>query len=128
LEHRWGHRVDVAIPVRLHALSRMREKSAQLTNISISGGWIPIDIGVRRLSRIQVVFELPLLPTSPQTVNAYVARQSGEGIGLEWCEHAPQAVVRLMQALAQRHHTRPSRDVRGVDSDSADFDSYLTVP
>jgi hypothetical protein len=134
MEHRWGHRIEVVIPVRLHASSRLRGHSAQLANLSRSGGWIPLDVSVRRLSRIQVVFDLPLscsgprrVHASPPAVNAYVARHSGDGIGLEWCEHAPELVVRLLQDLAQRQHMRPAGDMRDVDRDPPGFHSCLTV-
>jgi hypothetical protein len=109
MEHRWGKRIDVDIPVRLHVSSRLREHSAHLANLSLSGGWTPISIGILRLSIIQVVFDLPLPPSSPRTVNAFVARQSQDGTGLEWCEHAPEVVVRLLQARARGHHIRIDR-------------------
>jgi len=100
MEHRWGKRIDVDIPVRLHVSSRLHEHSAHLANLSLSGAWTPIGIGIQRLSIIQVEFELPLLLSGPRTVNAFVARQSGDGTGLAWCEQAPEVVVRLLQARA----------------------------
>ena len=120
MEHRWGQRLNVAIPIRLCSSSDRRETAAQLANLSLSGAWIPIQLDVRPLAIIQVIFQRPGLPEdSPDTVEACVARQSHDGIGLEWCEYAPQVVVRLLQSAAQRHHALHPRDAWGVDARSA---------
>ncbi len=98
MEHRWGQRVDVAIPVRLCSASDPHETSARLANLSLSGGWIAVHLQVLPLSKILVVFEPPVLKGDRlESVEAYVARQSHDGIGLEWCEYAPRAVVQLLQ-------------------------------
>jgi hypothetical protein len=111
MEHRWGRRVPAAIPVRLRAADNLREHPAHLANVSLSGGWIPAKISVRPLSRIQVVFEVRVPRQGQQTVNAYVARHSQAGIGLEWCEHAPEVIVSLLRAL-----TLPDADLVSVHS------------
>lgn len=98
MEHRWGQRVDVAIPVRLCIASDPHETCARLANLSLSGGWVAVNLQLRPLSKIRVVLERPvLIGDHPEIVEAYVARQSQDGIGLEWCEYAPPAVVQLLQ-------------------------------
>jgi len=78
------------------------ERDALLTNLSASGGFTPARLGVRKFSRIQVVFDLPeLLGQSPQEVSAYVARESPAGTGLEWCEHSSLTIVRLLRFFSQ---------------------------
>ena len=107
MEHRWGRRIDVSLPVRLRAPTELRESSAHLANLSVSGGWIPGDIGVRQWCKIQVAFDLPVtMSPGPHSVNAFVARQSPEGIGLEWCEHAPRVVTQLLHVLTSRSRPR----------------------
>lgn len=102
MEHRWGRRIDAVIPIRLRPLVNLREHDAHLANLSVSGGFTPMRLNVRKFSRIQVVFDLPeLLGRAPQEVNAYVARQSAAGTGLEWCEHAPLAIVKLLRFFNQ---------------------------
>jgi hypothetical protein len=111
MEHRWGQRIEVAIPVRLYALAHPREHAACFANLSLSGSWIPANFGLRTLSRIRVVFDPSLLPlNSPNTVTAYVARQSHDGTALEWCEHSPDLIVRLLRAVAQREQAKIRRD------------------
>jgi hypothetical protein len=104
MEHRWGQRIDVAIPVRLRASAPVGENTAQLANLSLSGGWIAATVDVRRFSTIQVIFELPEPLSGPHSINAYVARQTPAGIGLEWCEHSPKLVVQLFHTLARGHY------------------------
>jgi hypothetical protein len=100
MEHRWSPRVDATVPVFLRALLSRHEHSGQLSNLSLSGAWISVSVGLHHFERIQLVFELAeLLGNSSQEVDAYVARRSAAGTGLEWCEHAPQAIVRLLSVL-----------------------------
>ena len=33
-------------------------------------------------------------------VPAYVARKSEDGVGVEWCEHAPKPVLELLRYIA----------------------------
>jgi hypothetical protein len=107
MEHRWGQRIEVAIPVRLYASTHLGENHAQLANLSLSGGWIAAKIDVRRFSTIHVSFEIPEPSMIGQhLVNAYIARQTGDGIGLEWCEHTPEVVVQLIRALVRHDPTR----------------------
>ncbi len=102
MEHRWGQRVDAVIAVRLRPLIDLCEHDAHLINLSVSGGFTPARLGVRKFSRIQVLFDLPdLLGQSPQEVNAYVARQSPAGTGLEWCEHSSLTIVKLLRFFSQ---------------------------
>ena len=39
-------------------------------------------------------------------VAAYVARKSKDGVGVEWCEHAPKPVLELLRYIAAH---RPER-------------------
>jgi hypothetical protein len=102
MEHRWGERVGVDIPVRL-TVRPFSVKTGRLTNLSLSGAFIKGGVDVRVLSRIQVVIEVPSrFKHATPIVSAYVARKFKEGIGVEWCEFAPQAVIDLIRSVSPR--------------------------
>jgi hypothetical protein len=97
MEHRWGQRMAVDIPIRL-SLPLLSAKRGRLTNVSLSGGFIALTRDVRVLSRVQIVLPGPQhRPQEAVSVAAYVARKSADGIGVEWCEFAPAAVVELIR-------------------------------
>ena len=108
MEHRWGERFPVDIAVRL-APRPYTLSAARLTDLSVSGGWIRTSLDLRRLARVQVALVLPQRFThATPIVNAFVVRRSREGIGVEWCEFAPRAVIEVLRAM-QLHRRRPSR-------------------
>ena len=113
MEHRWGERVGVDIPVRIsgHPFS---VRTGRLANLSVSGAFIKADLDLRLLSRIQVAIELPQRSKhEAPTVAAYVARKFKDGIGIEWCEFKPPAISRLLQSSTARHYRR-KRDGRAT--------------
>jgi hypothetical protein len=124
MEHRWGERVGVDIPVRITA-HPFAVKHGRLTNLSVSGASIKTDFDVRPLSRIQVVLELPHKARSEApTVPAYVARVGKSGIGIEWCEFSPPVVSEFLAALAHRRYTR----IRKPEPASAIAIARLSAP
>ena len=58
MEHRWGERVGVDIPVRITG-HPFTVRTGRLSNLSVSGAFIRADVDVRPLSRILVAIELP---------------------------------------------------------------------
>ncbi len=115
MEHRWGKRVSVSIPVRIATSHPVWMRTAELSNLSVSGALITTDCTVRLLSRIQVVLESPLRPKhEAPVVTGYVARQYKGGIGIEWCEFAPAHVTKLLQAMGARPHARIGRSPRDL--------------
>ena len=109
MEHRWGERVRVDFPVRVSA-HRFSVREGRLTDLSVSGALVEAEFAARALCRVRVAFDLPLWPKheSP-VVEAYVVRKNKYGMGLEWCEFAPDAVRELLHAIAARPHTRARR-------------------
>jgi hypothetical protein len=100
MEHRWGTRIAVHIPVRVTAAYSSVVRIGRLTNLSLSGGFIT-GFGFRPLSRIQVSVEYPLLLQRPvEKLAALVARVCDDGAGIVWCEFAPRAVVELLRTVA----------------------------
>jgi hypothetical protein len=99
MEHRWGTRIAVHIPVRVTAAYSSVVRIGRITNLSLSGAFIT-DFGIRPLSRIQVSVEYPLPLQRPvEKLAALVARVCDEGAGIVWCEFAPRAVVELLRAM-----------------------------
>ena len=109
MEHRWGQRVGVDLPVRI-AGNPYAVRAGRLANLSVSGGFVLTDLACRILSRIHVVIE-----TSSQarcealSIPAYIARKLDDGIGVEWCEFAPFEITRILQSLTARRHNRLHR-------------------
>src|ERR1700733_13340371 len=116
MEHRWGQRIAVNIPIRLR-LSRSGPISiGRLTNVSLSGAFLTPRFDLRTLARLQVFFEIPRTKRLPSATDAFVARISAQGIGLEWCDFSPPAVVVLIRSLSappllgwQNQHSSSSR-------------------
>jgi len=106
MEHRWGERVAVDIPVRITG-HPFTIRMGRLSNLSVSGAFILADVDVRPLSRILVSIELPRRPKrEAPSIPAFVARKLKDGIGIEWCEFKPPAINRLLQSSAARHYRR----------------------
>jgi hypothetical protein len=103
MEHRWGERIVVDIPVQV-SVPPFVIGTGRITNISISGAWISGKFDLPPLARAFVVFNFALggqqefLP-----IACYVARVRPEGIGVEWRELAPQIVNDLMLFAAEPH-------------------------
>ena len=109
MEHRWGERVGVDVPVRVTA-HPFNVRHGRLMNLSVSGASIKADFELRLLSRIQVVIELPHRTRSEApSVAAYVTRTSKDSIGIEWCEFAPTEISRMLHSLSTRRYIRSRR-------------------
>jgi hypothetical protein len=88
MEHRWGTRVSLDIPMRWARINSFVVSIGRLVNLHLR-------------SRIQLLLEWPLRPKHPiLPITAYVARKSSAGVGLEWCDYAPYAVMQLLRDLS----------------------------
>jgi hypothetical protein len=111
MEHRWGERIGVDIPVRITG-QPFTVRTGRLSNLSVSGAFILVDVDLRLLSRIVVAIELPQRPKyEAPLIPALVARKRKDGIGIEWCEFKPPAINRLLRSFTARHYRR-QRDRR----------------
>jgi hypothetical protein len=87
MEHRWGRRIVVDMPIQVAAVSMSPIRRAQLVNLSITGAFIEADFRPRLLSRVQIMFGLSPSPQADAlSIAAYVARNNRHGFGVEWCE------------------------------------------
>jgi PilZ domain len=96
MEHRWGQRIRVDIPVRLET-PPLQLGSARILNLSVSGAWISGELEQHTAAEIEVVFE-PRAASSelPHRIPAFVARTRPDGIGVEWRELAPPLISALL--------------------------------
>ncbi len=106
MEHRWGERVGVDLPVRITA-HPFAVRHGRLLNMSVSGASIKAECTFRPLSRIELVIEMPNVARSEApTLAAYVTRSSRGSTGIEWCEFAPPAISELLSVFSARRHMR----------------------
>lgn len=114
MEHRWGERFAVDLAVRV-AGRPYHVRMGRLVDLSVSGAYLDMPAELRLLSRVQIAIALPQRLAHPTSmVAAYVARLSSDGVGVEWCEHAPKPVLELLRHIAthrpERHRvTAPAR-------------------
>jgi len=106
MEHRWGQRIGVDLPVRIMA-HPYSVKHGRITNMSVSGASLRADFELRPLSRIQVFIEMPRKRRiEAPGIAAYVTRIGKTSIGIEWCEFAPRVVSEILAVVATRPYIR----------------------
>jgi hypothetical protein len=101
MEHRWGERVRVNIPVQMSALALARVDGC-MKNLSLSGALMEADCELRLHSLIEIHIELPLPSPCVALLKAHVSRMIKEGVGIEWCEFAPSVVKDLLRSASNR--------------------------
>jgi hypothetical protein len=99
MEHRWGTRRTLSVGVKLYT-RQSAPKFGRLLNASASGAYIAMSATPPIMSRIQIALGWDRLQRSARDrISAYVVRIDARGVGIEWRDFAPPAVVALMQAL-----------------------------
>jgi hypothetical protein len=105
MEHRWGERVRVNIPVHVSAAA-LAGFDGCMKNLSLSGALMKADCDLRLHSLIEVHIEvhIELPPPAPRAavLKAHVSRRLKDGIGIEWCEFAPAIVKDLLRSPSVR--------------------------
>ena len=123
MEHRWGQRVPVGMRVRLSCLP-YAIGSGWLRDVSVSGAFIETNLRLPLLASVHVEVELPGCGRATRhSVAGHVARQAEDGVGIEWPELAPAAVVELLApAPTAAEHSGATEEAFGVVyRDRADF-------
>jgi hypothetical protein len=109
MEQRWGERLSVNVPVRVsaHAFS---VRDGRLTDLSVSGASLTVDLDLRLMSRVEIVVVLPYRSKhEAPALYGYVARKYQDGFGIEWCEFAPAAVGELLRSAVRHPYASPRR-------------------
>jgi PilZ domain len=96
LEHRWGERVRVNIPVRVEA-DRLAAANGCMQNLSLSGALMKSDSNLRLNTLIEVSVAMPPPSTRTAVIKAHVSRTFNEGVGIEWYEFAPNIIRELLR-------------------------------
>ena len=96
MEHRWGERILIDIPVQL-SVDEVAVIRGRITNLSLSGALLRCEANLSLNALVEVSVEL--LQPSPITavILAHVSRKRREDVGIEWCEFAPMVVKTLLR-------------------------------
>lgn len=101
MEHRWGERIRMDMPVRVSA-DEVAGIPGCMRNLSLSGALLRIDANLRLNALIEVSVELPQPSHSPAILLAHILRKGKEDVGIEWCEFAPIVVKDLLRSPSVR--------------------------
>src|SRR5689334_17339545 len=83
MEHRWGERVKLDLPVRLELAGELLAHG-RLRNASISGAHVATGSKFPVLASVDVVLLTPRAPAGRLVLPACVVRRDDEGLGIEW--------------------------------------------
>lgn len=112
MEHRWGGRHLLDLSVRLDGRPLLLT-FARLKNASSSGAYVETRIALPMLSRVWIELDWDRRDDSKR-IAAYVVRTDQGGVGLEWCDFAPHAILALIErsrrlvANDRRDHISPA--------------------
>jgi hypothetical protein len=88
MEHRWGNRIAIDVPVRLSAAGLAG--TGILRNLSASGAFVETALPLAPLTRVRVQIPRGSVPGLGRAdAWGFVVRQATPGVGIEWCDVAP---------------------------------------
>jgi hypothetical protein len=100
MEHRCGQRISTDVPVSLIALPAAIG-AGRILNVSSTGAFIQTDLALPLLSLVYLeAGEAPRGVGVSGRFAAFVVRQCASGVGVEWCDAAPDWT--LLEAI-ERH-------------------------
>jgi hypothetical protein len=108
MEHRWGRRASLWTAVQLR--SEHEGASGRVRDASASGAFVETRLRATPGSRIDIEFRGAWIAAS-------VVRTDEDGIGLEWYEFAPAAIVETLERLHELREllADPGRNLPRVD-------------
>lgn len=98
MEHRWGERMEMDLPVLLY-FGGVRRRNGRLRDISISGCRVTL-AGARFeqfSSAVDLTFTSVTHDDGPLRLIGSVVRRTPRSLGIEWIELSPPGVAYLMQ-------------------------------
>jgi PilZ domain-containing protein len=102
MEHRWGQRVTLEVPVRLLLAGRVLGRGI-LRNASISGALIETPLELPLFTNLVVALPTTSeLTASTQELAACVVRRAPAGLAVEWRDMACPAIVALLERITGR--------------------------
>jgi hypothetical protein len=108
MEHRWGARVALDLPVRLELAGELLG-FGRLRNASISGALVNTAARLPVLAALEVVVTTTVAREGRIVLPACVVRRAGGSIAVEWRDMACDALVTLLRA-ADDHSQLFTRD------------------
>jgi PilZ domain len=114
MEHRWGHRMNADMAVRLVA-APAAVGAGRLINVSVTGAFVRTNLALAPLAQVHVELADIHAPL-PRSVRlaAYVVRSTKLGIGLEWSDPGPCVFALLRPALPEEARIDPGSQI-GAD-------------
>jgi hypothetical protein len=97
MEHRWGERMTIDVPVKMRSAGSRSCIAGNLCDLSISGALVAIAAPLPLAARVEVELAGVGVP-------AWVVREEPGRVAVEWCELAPRAVLQLEQDARQFRH------------------------
>ena len=106
MEHRWGqrHQLQYTVSVRVGGWRAV----AQVKDISASGAFL--QCAVPRDQHMRICVDFSGAQRQP-VLTAQVVRSTDCGVGIEWLEFAPEAVLRMLEGAET---ARPSATESGA--------------
>lgn len=97
MEHRWGRRITLDLPaIVAHG---ERRAAARLCDASLSGGFVATRMRLPLWSQVEVRLVPVMSGQSAAAIPAAVVRARHDGLGIEWCEFAPEEIRELLARL-----------------------------
>ncbi len=101
-EHRWGERVRVDLPVGV-LQDECAAAPGHLKNLSLSGALLKSSHDLQLYALIGIRIKRPSPSADSCIVKARVSRKPAQGLGIEWCEFAPDVVKDLLRLPSAGH-------------------------
>jgi hypothetical protein len=94
VEHRWGSRTAIDVPVRF-IVPPATIGTGRITNVSMTGAFLETCALLRPMSLLYV--EMIQVPNGhggrSKRLSACVVRRTETGVGIEWCEAASKSLL-----------------------------------
>lgn len=99
MEHRWGVRRTLDVDIKLF-VQQGQPRFGRILNASSSGAYVATGVPLPIMTRVHVALGWDgAQGAGRHRIAAYVVRADRHGIGLEWQEFAPAAVLTLIGGL-----------------------------
>ncbi len=110
MEHRWGSRRELSLPVELQRPG-FEAVRARIEDLSLSGAKLRLSAPLPALARWEVRIGAHVVP-------AWIVRRTANGIGVEWCDFGPTVVATILRASTAMPR-RPLSGPAGVSTERA---------
>lgn len=100
MEHRWGNRIIVDLPVSISGASVAGR--GVLRNLSSTGGYVETALPLAALTMVRVQIPRGNHGLAPVDTWGLVVRQDQGGVGIEWCDAVAIGVDQSVQLPEMR--------------------------